>query len=300
MQGIITIVGPTAIGKTRIAIETAEKFNGEIISADSRQVYKYLNIGTAKPTLEERKRVMFHLIDFLNPDENYSCGNFARDAELLVEKILQRNKVPIVCGGTGLYIRALYNPLHQLPQADKNLKEKLQEMLKEKGLDFLYDRLLEIDPEWAKKVGPRDKQRILRGLEVYEITKRPLSELIKEERNQARYRPKYVGLIMPRNELYKRIDNRYDKMIEDGLVDEVKNILKMGFKSDCYGLRTIGYKEIVKYLQGDWDLQTAIDKAKQHTRNFAKRQITWFKKISEVNWYNLKDLHIDGEFFKSL
>jgi len=300
MEEIITIIGPTGVGKTKLAIELADKFNGEIISADSRQVYKYLNIGTAKPTTEERKKAVFHLIDFLIPDENYSCGNFARDAEHLIEEILNRNKLPIVCGGTGLYIRALYNPLHQLPQADKNLKEKLQEVLKEKGLYHLYNKLLGIDPEWAKKVGPRDKQRILRGLEVYEIAKRPLSELIKKERAQARYRPKYIGLIIPRNELYKRIDNRYDKMISNGLVDEVKNILKMGFKPDCYGLRTIGYKEIVRYLQGDWDLKTAIEKAKQHTRNFAKRQITWFRGISEVNWYNPDNLYDNLAYFKKI
>jgi len=300
MSEIITIIGPTGVGKTRLAIELAEKFNGEIISADSRQVYKYLNIGTAKPTTEEREKAIFHLIDFLLPDEHYSCGNFARDAEHLIEEIIKRNKLPIVCGGTGLYIRALYDPLHQLPQADKNLKERLQQVLKEKGLDFLYNKLLGIDPEWANRVGPRDKQRILRGLEVYEIAKRPLSELIKKERVKARYRPKYIGLIVPRNELYKRIDNRYDEMISNGLVDEVKNILKMGFKPDCYGLRTIGYKEIVRYLQGDWDLKTAIEKAKQHTRNFAKRQITWFRAISEVNWYEPDDLYDNPGFFKKI
>ncbi|MCX7994979.1 MAG: tRNA (adenosine(37)-N6)-dimethylallyltransferase MiaA [candidate division WOR-3 bacterium] len=291
MQEIITIIGPTGVGKTEVAIKIAEQFNGEIISADSRQVYKYLNIGTAKPTPEQRKRTVFHLIDFLEPDENYSCGNFARDAERLIEQIVAKGRLPIVCGGTGLYIRALFNPLHQLPQADKELKTRLQDMLKEKGLDFLYKKLLNIDPEWAKRIGPKDKQRILRGLEVYEITGKPLTALIKKEKQKAKYKPKYIGLILPRDELYKRIDERYEKMIEQGLVDEVKNILKMGFKPDCYGLRTIGYKEIVKYLQGEWDLETAIEKAKQHTRNFAKRQITWFKKIPEINWYNPVNLH---------
>lgn len=286
MEKIVTIVGPTAVGKTEIAVKIAEHFNGEIISADSRQVYKYLNIGTAKPTAEQRKRVIFYLIDFLEPDQNYSCGQFARDAERLIEEILSKGKLPIVCGGTGLYVRALFNPLHQLPRADKELKEQLQSMLKEKGLDYFYKKLLAFDPEWAKRVGPKDKQRILRGLEVYEITKTPLSELIKKEKRKPKYRPKYIGIILTRDELYKKIDGRYDRMIDEGLVDEVKNILDMGFKPDCYGLRTIGYKEVVKYLQGEWNLQTAIEKAKQHTRNFAKRQITWFKKISEVNWVN--------------
>ncbi|MEO0137974.1 MAG: tRNA (adenosine(37)-N6)-dimethylallyltransferase MiaA [candidate division WOR-3 bacterium] len=290
MREIITIIGPTAVGKTEIAIRIAEQFNGEIISADSRQVYKYLDIGTAKPTIEERKRVTFHLIDFLEPDQNYSCGQFARDAERLIEEILAKGKMPIVCGGTGLYIRALFNPLHQLPQADKELKERLQNLLKERGIGYLYKKLQEIDPQWAERIGPKDKQRILRGLEVYEITRTPLSELIKKEKRKPKYRAKYIGIILNRDELYKRIDGRYDRMIENGLVDEVKKILDMGFKPDCYGLRTIGYKEIVKYLQGEWDLQTAIEKAKRHTRNFAKRQVTWFKKIPEISWFHPGDL----------
>ncbi|MEO0095980.1 MAG: tRNA (adenosine(37)-N6)-dimethylallyltransferase MiaA [candidate division WOR-3 bacterium] len=294
MKDIITIVGPTAVGKTEIAIKIAEQFNGEIISADSRQVYKYLNIGTAKPTQEQRKRLIFHLIDFLEPDQNYSCGQFARDAERLIEEITVQGKMPIVCGGTGLYIRALFNPLHQLPRADKELKEQLQNMLKEKGLEYLYKELLAVDPEWARRVGPHDRQRILRGLEVYEITKKPLSELIKKGKQEPKYKPQYLGLILPREKLYKKIDERYDKMIENGLVEEVKDILNMGFNPDCYGLRTIGYKEIVKFLQREWDLKTAIEKAKQHTRNFAKRQITWFKKIPGVSWYSPEDLNLSN------
>lgn len=290
MREIVTIVGPTAVGKTEIAIKIAEQLKGEIISADSRQVYKYLNIGTAKPTIEQRKKVVFHLVDFLEPDENYSCGDFARDAERLIAEISSRKRVPIVCGGTGLYIKALFNPLHQLPKADKSLKEKLHNLLKEKGLDYLYKKLLEIDPKWAEKIGPKDKQRILRGIEVFEIANSPLSELLKRERENPHYKPKYIGLILPRDELYSEINKRYDKMIENGLVDEVKKILNIGFKPDCYGLRTIGYKEIVRYLQGEWDLETAMEKAKQHTRNFAKRQITWFKKIPDINWYHPEDL----------
>lgn len=286
MREIITIVGPTGVGKTALAIRIAKEFNCEIISADSRQIYKYLNIGTAKPTIEERKEAVFHLIDFLEPDENYSCGDFARDAERLIAEISTKNRLPIICGGTGLYIRALFNPLHQLPRAGKSLKEKLQNLLKEKGLDYLYKKLIEVDPQWARKIGPKDKQRILRGLEVYEMTKEPLSELIKGERLRPQYKAVYIGLMMPREELYKRIDERYNRMIKEGLIDEIKSILNMGFKFDCYGLRTIGYKEIVKYLQGEWGLETAIEKAKQHTRNFAKRQITWFKKIPDINWFN--------------
>lgn len=294
MEEIITIVGPTAVGKTDIAMELACKIDAEIISADSRQVYKYLNIGTAKPMAREQKKVKFHLIDLLNPDENYSCGRFARDAEKLIEEILACGRIPIICGGTGLYIKALFNPLHPLPEASKSLKLSVQRLLKEKGIEYLYQDLKKIDPEWANKIHPRDKQRILRGIEVYEITKIPLSELIKKEKAQARYKPFYIGLIRPREELYKKIDERYDRMIELGLVEEVKDILKMGYAPDCPGLRTIGYKEMIEYLSGKCDLKTAIKKAKQHTRNFAKRQIRWFSKIPGIRWYE------PGYFYKNL
>lgn len=302
MKEILTIVGPTAAGKTKIALEIALRINGEVISADSRQIYKYLNIGTAKPTPEEQKKVKFHLIDFLEPDVNYSCGQFARDAERLIEDISNRGRRPIICGGTGLYIKALFNPLHPLPVADRALKLYLQGILKEKGLDYLYKRLLKIDPEWAKKIGPKDKQRILRGLEVYEITKKPLSVLIKQKREKARFRPRYIGITIPREELYKRINERYDRMIEDGLIDEAKNILKMGYAPDCYGLRTIGYKEIVEYLKSQCDLNEAIEKAKQHTRNFAKRQLTWFRKTMGVKWFKAdeEDIIITEKILHSL
>lgn len=285
MNRIITVVGPTAVGKTHLAIEIVRKYNGEIISADSRQIYKYLNIGTAKPDAEERKKALFHLIDFLEPDQHYSCGQFARDAEKLIEEIIARGRLPIICGGTGLYIRAIFNPLHHLPQSDKKIKERLEEMLKEKGVEYLYQKLYEVDPEWAKAIKPRDKQRILRGLEVYEITGKPLTIMMKTRKPEPKYQPYYIGLYLDRFELYKRIDDRFDSMVKCGLVDEVVSILKMGYTPDCNGLRTIGYKEIVAFIQGKLTLPEAVTKAKQHTRNFAKRQLTWFKKIPEIKWF---------------
>ncbi|MGQ9464649.1 MAG: tRNA (adenosine(37)-N6)-dimethylallyltransferase MiaA [bacterium] len=290
MTRIITIVGPTAVGKTDLAIKIAERYNGEIISADSRQVYKYLNIGTAKPDAKERKRAVFHLIDFLEPDHNYSCGQFARDAGDLIEEIIARGRLPIVCGGTGLYIRSLFNPLHQLPQSDKKIKEKLMKIMQEKGIEYLYQKLFEVDPEWARMIKPRDKQRILRGLEVYEIVGKPLTEIIKYQKPKPKYQPYYVGLYLERDGLYKKIDERFEHMVKMGLVDEVVSILKMGYPADCSGLRTIGYREIVAFLQGRLTLSEAINKAKQHTRNFAKRQLTWFKKIPEIRWFRTNEI----------
>jgi len=286
MNRILTIVGPTAVGKTRIAMEIAKKTGGEIISADSRQIYKYLNIGTAKPTNQERHEVPFHLIDFIDPDDSYSCGQFARDAEMKIENIKKRGHVPIVCGGTGLYIKALFNPFHKLPQSDRKIKGQLINLLNTKGLAYLYLQLLKVDPLWVEKIKPNDKQRILRGLEIYEMTGKPLSEFIKKEKPQPRYAPYYIGLNLPRDALYCRIDKRFDYMIENGLVEEIKNLLKKGFNPNSNALRTIGYKEIVEYITGNLTLEEAIIKAKQHTKNFAKRQITWFSNIIGIKWHN--------------
>ncbi len=283
---VLTIVGPTAVGKTSIAIEIAARISGEIISADSRQIYRYISIGTAKPTNRQRKRIQFHLIDFIDPGDNYSCGQFARDAEAKIEEILTRGHRPIVCGGTGLYIRALFNPLHRLPESDRKIKAKLINKLNRHGIEYLYKRLLKIDPKWAREITPKDKQRILRGLEVYELTGRPLSSLIKEKKRKSKHQPLYIGLTIPRNELYKRINARFEDMIEQGLVEEVKSLLDEGFDPTSNALRTIGYKEIVEYLRGNITLSEAIDKAQRRTRNFAKRQITWFNKIRGVKWYN--------------
>ncbi len=292
MMRILTIVGPTAAGKTKVAIEIAKKISAEIISADSRQIYKYLDIGTDKPTHKEQKKVKFHLIDFIHPDDNYSCGQFARDAEAKIEEIRTRGNVPLLCGGTGLYIRALFNPLHKLPESDKEVKEKLMKKLNKYGVDYIYKKLLSIDPAWAKKITPKDKQRILRGLEVYELTGKPLSVLIKNQRKKSKYKPIYIGLNIAREELYKRINKRFDEMLKNGLVKEVKFLLKNGFSPESSALRTIGYREIVEYLQGKTTLNEAIERAKRHTRNFAKRQISWFSKIPGLKWYNPEDTSI--------
>jgi len=286
---IFTMVGPTAVGKTGIAIEICRRISGEIISADSRQIYKFLDIGTAKPTIKERQMINFHLIDFVHPDDNYSCGQFCRDAVTKIEEIHKRDNTPIICGGTGLYIKSLFNPLHDLPHAERKLKEKLNQMLQKHGVDYLYQRLLTIDPDWAKKITAQDRQRILRGIEVYELTGTPLSKLIKKQRKEAEYLPYYIGLNLPREELYQRIDTRFSAMIKNGFVEEVKSLLRKGFDPKSNALRTIGYKEIIEFLEGKSTLDQAISKAKQRTRNFAKRQITWFKRIPDLRWYNPND-----------
>lgn len=292
MNRILTIVGPTAVGKTKVAIEVAKKISGEIISADSRQIYKYLDIGTAKPTRKERRNINFHLIDFAHPDDTYSCGQFTRDAEIKIEEIEDRGNNPIICGGTGLYIKALFKPLHNLPQSDRKLKKKLAHLLQKHGIEYLYKRLLSIDPDWAKKIMPRDTQRILRGLEVYEITGLPLSKLIKKEKKKAKYLPCYIGLNLSRKDLYQRIEKRFDTMVKNGFIEEVKYLLKKGLNPESNALRTIGYKEIIGYLRGKLTLDETLNRIKQRTRNFAKRQVTWFSKIPDLHWYNSEDPEI--------
>ncbi|UCD19525.1 MAG: tRNA (adenosine(37)-N6)-dimethylallyltransferase MiaA [candidate division WOR-3 bacterium] len=282
---LLTIVGPTSVGKTAVVIELTLKISGEIISADSRQIYKNLDIGTAKPDARQRKKVKFHLIDFVSPDENYSCGQFARDAGHAITDIRFRGLHPVVCGGTGLYIKSLFHPLDDLPRSDKNTKERLRKMLEEKGTDYMYRRLSRIDPEWAQGIKPNDKQRILRGLEVYEITGRALSKSIGGVKKSP-FLPYYIGLKLPRKVLYRRIDRRFDEMIRAGLLEEVESLLQRGYSPQSGALRTIGYKEMIEYCQGRIPLDEAIERAKRRTRNYAKRQITWFSKIPGMVWYD--------------
>ena len=286
---ILTIVGPTAVGKTEIAIQIATRFHGEIISADSRQIYKYLDIGTAKPTVEQKRKTRFHLIDFIEPHEDYSCGRYARDAERKIEEIAARNRVPIVCGGTGLYIRALFHPLDELPQSDLRTRSRLRETLNKRGLKYLYTKLQGIDQDWANRIKPTDKQRILRGLEVYEVTGKPLSKLIGKKKIHKDFSPLYIGLNLPREVLYARIDKRFSRMIEQGLVEETETLLARGFSKESSALRTIGYKEIIEHLDGIITLEDAIAKAKRRTRNYAKRQVTWFSRIPQIVWCNPDD-----------
>jgi tRNA dimethylallyltransferase len=288
MKTIVTIVGPTASGKTDLAIALAGTMGGEIVSADSRQIYKRLDIGTAKPTAAERRQTVFHLIDFIEPDEEYSCGQFGRDAEARIQSILDRVKIPIVCGGTGLYVQALYDPLHPLPRSTRETKAKLTAALAGQGLGSLYKKLQEVDPEWARRVKPNDKQRIMRGLEIHELTGQALSRWLDKPRPRRRFHPRYFGIRLPRARLYERIDRRFDRMIADGLIDEIRGILKQGYSTDINALRTIGYREMIEYLSGDRSLAEGVDRAKKNTRNFAKRQMTWFGKMAGIQW-------LDGE-----
>ncbi len=280
---IPVILGPTASGKTDIAVNIAPKIKAEIISADSRQVYEYLDIGTAKPTLVQRQKARFHLIDHVALDADYSAGQFAEDAMKAIEEIRARKKLPLVVGGSGLYIRAFFSPMFKSPKPAPGKREELDRLEQEKGLGYLFKKLAAIDPVWAEKVGARDRQRIKRGLEVFQTTGRRISDWIKD-RPVVPYAPCYIGIEVERVVLYRRIDDRFLRMIDDGLIGEVKRLLDQGCPRNANALSTVGYKEMVAYLDGKLGLDEAIKLAQKNTRNYAKRQLTWFRGMKDVHW----------------
>lgn len=282
---VIVICGPTASGKTGLSIELAKQINGEIISCDSMQIYKNMTIGTAKPTVEEMQGIPHHLIDFISPDTRYSVANFAKDAEEEISKILERGKVPIVVGGTGLYVDTLiYHIQYPEIEIDLDYRKKLEEMIDEHGLDALYQKAKEIDEEASKKISCSDKKRIMRILEIYHQTGKTKTQLEIESRKEE---PPYMYLVyainMDREKLYDKINKRVDIMIEQGLIKEVQELL-IKYKDFPTAMQGLGYKEVVEYLQGKTNKEEMIEKLKRETRRYAKRQLTWFRKNKEIKW----------------
>lgn len=284
---IPAIVGPTAAGKSAVALHIAQRLGAEIISADSRQVYKFLDIGTAKPTAEERALVPHHLLDVRLPDEYYSAGEYARDATTAIEEVLARNRLPLVVGGSGFYIKALTDGLFGPRITEPALRERLRQEAKRIGSMALWERLHKVDPVAAARLHPNDAQRIIRALEVYECTGVPLSVHQLWHRPQCSFRWRFIGLRWPRQELYRRIEQRVDQMIADGLEQEVRQLLAMGYGGELNSLRTVGYKEMMAFVRGALSLPEAVAQIKQHTRNYAKRQLTWFGRDMRVQWVKL-------------
>lgn len=283
---VIVIGGPTASGKTSLSIELAKKINGEIISSDSMQIYKDMTIGTAKPTVEEMDGIPHHLIDFVSPDERYSVADFKRDAESAIEEILSKKKIPIVVGGTGLYIDSLvYGIEYPDIELDEEYRKKLmQEADTEEGLINLYNRAKEIDPEAVQKISSNDKKRITRILEVYNATGKTKTELEKISRmNGVKYDYKVFAINMDREKLYERINLRVDIMLEQGLIDEVKKLVEK-YSNFPTAMQGLGYKEVVEFLNKEISEEEMIDKIKQESRRYAKRQLTWFRKNKEIIW----------------
>ena len=288
-RDILVITGPTASGKTAVGIELAQRLNGEIVSADARQIYRLMDIGTAKPTAEERAAARHHLIDFVNPDKDYSAGQFAEDASVVIQDILSRGKVPIVAGGAGLYIRALFDGFSPMPKIPMEIRARLQEEGRD-CLPKLYKRLCEVDPEWAAKIQATDTQRILRGLEVYEASGKPLSEHQKVPPTPPiRRAASYFGLSWEREALYDRINARACLMLENGLIKEAADLRDKGYASNLNALNAFGYREIFQYLDGETTLDRALADLQQGTRRYAKRQMTFFRKDERIVWVDGSD-----------
>ncbi|MFQ5442427.1 MAG: tRNA (adenosine(37)-N6)-dimethylallyltransferase MiaA [Thermodesulfobacteriota bacterium] len=284
---VVVIAGPTATGKSGVAVELCRLFNGEVINADSMQVYRFMEIGTAKPRVEERGEIPHHLIDVVDPDEDYTAARFRRDAHIKIEEIHARGKNPFVVGGTGLYIKALTKGIFEGPGPDPRLREKLLREAGEKGGESLYRRLEEIDPVSAGAIHPNNLQRVVRALEVFYLSKRPISEFQREHAfTEAPYDTLIIGLDKERERLYRGIDERVERMMEEGLVEETRGLMEMGYSTDLKPLGGLGYKEVSAFLRGDISLEEAARLIKRNTRRYAKRQLTWFKKYPEIKWFN--------------
>ena len=288
---VIVICGPTASGKTALSIELAKKINGEIVSADSMQIYKKMDIGTAKTTKEEMQGIKHYMQDFVEPNLRYSVADYKKDAEMAIEEILKKGKTPIVVGGTGLYVDSLvYGIEYQDIKLDEKYREELEERVQKEGLEKLYEEATQIDSEAMKKISHNDKKRIMRVLEIYKATgKNKTEQEIESRKSGVKYDYKVYAINMDREVLYDRINKRVDFMIDEGLIEEVKKILKK-YKEFPTAMQGLGYKEVVEYLDGKISKEDMIEKIKQETRRYAKRQITWFKKNKQTIWIGPHDL----------
>jgi tRNA dimethylallyltransferase len=285
---VVAIVGPTAVGKTDLSFRLASELSCEIVSFDSVQVYRGMDIGTAKPTAEEQGRLQHHLIDVVDPDEPFDAADFVRKAGAVIRSVTARGKVPLLVGGTGLYLRSLIKGLASCPGRDPQLRARLHAFGAEHGTGALHRRLSEVDPETASRVHPMDTFRVIRALEVHELTGEPISSWRRRhERSQGRLFPcRKLGLIRPRAELYRRIDRRVDTMLEAGLLEEVRSLLDKGYSPRLKSLQSLGYRHMIDFLSGRLSFEEAARQLKRDTRHYAKRQLTWFRADPEVRWFH--------------
>lgn len=284
---VIVILGPTCSGKTSLSFSIAHALNSEIISADSRQIFKRLNIGTATPTDDELKLIKHHFINSLEPTEDFNVSKFEVEALNIIDKLHNQNKVPVVVGGSGLYIRAVVEGLWTDVNTDQEFRDKLLKEKNEFGNQFLYDKLLEVDSKSAATMLPQNWKRVIRALEVFYITGKSILEFHQEHKRESDMEFHQFGLQWQRDVLYRNIEARVDTMIDAGLVSEVTSILDDGYSQELNSLNTVGYKEIIAHLNGEYNLERAIELIKRNTRRFAKRQMTWFRKDKSIEWFDI-------------
>ncbi|MFC1799236.1 tRNA (adenosine(37)-N6)-dimethylallyltransferase MiaA [Thermodesulfobacteriota bacterium] len=286
---IVVVCGPTGSGKTGIAIELSRMFTGEIIGADSMQIYRYMDIGTAKPTRAEQAQVRHHMIDIVDPDENFSAARFAKMAAEKIDALVAWSKAPFVVGGTGLYLKALVHGLFSEAPTMPELRSRLRRQLDENGAEVLYEKLKQCDPAATEKIHPHDTFRIIRALEVYELTGKPISAHHREHGFMDEpFRVLKIGLDIQREKLYERIDRRVDRMVADGLVKEVESLLDRGYAPTLNSMQSIGYLHVVGFLAGRMTWQETLRTLKRDTRRYAKRQMTWFRRDADIHWFKPK------------
>ena len=289
-QKLLVIIGPTAVGKTKLSIEMAKRYHGEIISGDSMQIYRGMDIGTAKIKTDEMEGVPHHLIDIRDPDESFSVAEFQQLVRAKIREIAQKGKLPIIVGGTGLYIQSvIYDYQFSDAAADEEFRHKLEERAKDIGNEALYQELKKLDPESAEQIHPNNVRRVIRAFEIYHCTGKTMSEYQKVQTPDLLYRTALVGLTMEREMLYNRINERVEMMMEEGLLDEVKGLYEKGLRA-CQSIQAIGYKEIYEYLDSRMTLDAAVENLKQNSRRYAKRQLTWFRNKMDVQWFDMSDV----------
>ena len=296
-QKLVVITGPTAVGKTKLSIELAKRIGGEIISADSMQVYKFMNIGTDKISPEKMDGVPHHLIDFLDPHEDFNVFIFQKLVKEAIADIASRGKVPIIVGGTGFYIQAvLYDIDFTETDEDETYRHELEERARTEGVHVLHEELAAVDPESAEAIHENNSKRVIRALEYFKKTGRKISEHNEEQHERTSpYDFKYFVLTDDRAVLYSRIEKRVDQMIDEGLEDEVKELMAMDIPKDATSMQGLGYREMIGYLEGEYDLERAVYLIKRNTRHFAKRQLTWFKRERDVIWIDKQEFNRDDE-----
>jgi tRNA dimethylallyltransferase len=287
---VVVIVGPTAVGKSRIAVEVAKAFETEVLTADSRQVYRGMDVGTDKPASEERQAVPHRLIDLVDPDESFNAGLYRRQAIDEIERLYRDCRLPLVVGGTGLYVRTLLKGLCDAPQADPIMREALRQEAEDQGYDRLYARLVDVDPVIAARLHPRDESKVIRALEVYQLSGRRMSEFQQEHGFAERpFATLMIGLNRDRDMLYRRIEGRIDWQLAHGLIEETKQLLAQGYQRDSAAMKGLGYRQVAEHLAGEYDAAEMVRRFKRDTRHFSKRQMTWFRKEPGIQWLMIEE-----------
>lgn len=299
-ENLVVIIGPTAVGKTKMSIEIAKKYNGEIISGDSMQVYKGMDIGTAKISHDEMEGIPHHLIDIKLPHESFSVAEFQKLVREKISDISARGKLPVIVGGTGLYIQSvLYDYHFSDAPSDDGFRKKMEQKAAEEGVQVVYDELVRVDPESAKTIHPNNLRRVIRALEVFRCSGKTIGSSQEKQSSEPLYQCALIGLTMDRDCLYERINKRVECMMEQGLLEEVNSLYQAGLR-DCGAIQAIGYKELYEYLDGKIELDDAVERLKQNSRRYAKRQFTWFRNKMDVKWFDMTNVTDFGTFHKKI